>query len=211
MLDEPVIKAKRLTGQRWYEIDDIQDLDIAESIFTSNEDARVKLIYKRNGGYWRYSNLIDFYHLSNPYFPPKRMIDEIQASFTSLLTQYPSDVCVNSLLAAKNFDVHEENILVGNGVTELIKCLMKIIPGKVGIVCQTFEEYLHKRPEEEIVAFWPTNDNYSYTCIDLMGFFKDKDISALIIINPDNLSGNYMEKKELFQLIEWTKKRGIVF
>ena len=35
MLDDPVIKAKRLDGQKWYEIDDIQDLDIAESIFSA--------------------------------------------------------------------------------------------------------------------------------------------------------------------------------
>lgn len=33
MLDAPAIRAKRLTGQRWYEIDDIQDLDIASSLF----------------------------------------------------------------------------------------------------------------------------------------------------------------------------------
>ncbi len=33
MLDEPVIKAKRLEGKRWYEIDDAQDLDIAETLF----------------------------------------------------------------------------------------------------------------------------------------------------------------------------------
>lgn len=45
MLDEPVIKAKRLTGQRWYEINDIQDLDIAESIFTPDEEVGVKLIF----------------------------------------------------------------------------------------------------------------------------------------------------------------------
>ena len=29
MLDDPEIRAKRLNGQLWYEIDDIQDLDIA--------------------------------------------------------------------------------------------------------------------------------------------------------------------------------------
>ena len=38
MLDDAEIKAKRLEGQRWYEIDDIQDLDIAESIFTKDDD-----------------------------------------------------------------------------------------------------------------------------------------------------------------------------
>ena len=209
MLDNPVIKAKRLTGQRWYEIDDIQDLDIAESIFTPDEDVRVKLLQGRYGGYWRYPNLIDFCYLVNPYFPSPRMIDEIQASFKTLLTQYPSGMKVNSLLAAKNFGVRQETILVGNGAAELIKGLMEIIPGKVGIVRPTFEEYSHRRLEEETVAFWPRNDDYSYGCIDLIGFFKDKGIRSLIIINPDNPSGNYMEKKELLQLIEWTKSRGI--
>lgn len=209
MLDEPVIKAKRLTGQRWYEIDDIQDLDIAESIFTPDEDIRVKLLQERYGGYWRYPNLTDFCYLVNPYFPSSRMIDEIQASFKTLLTQYPSGMKVNSLLAAKNFEVRQENILVGNGAAELIKSLMEIIPGKIGIVRPTFEEYSHRRREEDIVAYWPQNDNYSYGCEDLIQFFEDKDISSLIIINPDNPSGNYMEKKELLRLIEWAKNKGV--
>lgn len=33
MLDKNTMRAKRLEGQRWYEIDDIQDLDIAEVLF----------------------------------------------------------------------------------------------------------------------------------------------------------------------------------
>ena len=44
MLDNPEIKAKRLDVQNWYEIDDIQDLGIAESIFTSNENEKVKFM-----------------------------------------------------------------------------------------------------------------------------------------------------------------------
>lgn len=72
MLDKPVIKAKRLTGQRWYEIDDIQDLDIAESIFLPDETERVKRLQSRYGGYWRYPKLLDFCNLVNPYYPPKK-------------------------------------------------------------------------------------------------------------------------------------------
>ena len=60
MLDEPVIKAKRLNGQLWYEIDDIQDLDIASSMFAPNDEQKVAGIQERYGGYWRYPNLIDF-------------------------------------------------------------------------------------------------------------------------------------------------------
>lgn len=89
MLDEPGIKAKRLTGQKWYEIDDVQDLNIAESIFTS-EDDRVRQIQKRQGRYWRYPGLLDFCYLVNPYFPLARMKDELRVNFVTLLTQYPS-------------------------------------------------------------------------------------------------------------------------
>lgn len=210
MLDNPEIKAKRLDGQLWYEIDDIQDLDIAESMFVPDEDKRVALLQERYGGYWRYPQLIDFCYLVNPYYPPKKMIEEIKASFTTLLTQYPSGMRVNSLLAAKNFNVHPENILVGNGAAELIKGLMDILPGKVGIVRPTFEEYSHRRAGgEELVVYWPQNDNYSYGYNDLATFFDDKDIKTLIIINPDNPSGNYIEKKELLQLIEWAKRKDI--
>lgn len=74
MLDEPAIKAKRLSGQLWYEIDDIQDLDIAESMFSPSEDEKVSLLQGRYGGYWRYPEMIDFCYLVNPYFPPKRWL-----------------------------------------------------------------------------------------------------------------------------------------
>lgn len=211
MLDDPEIKAKKLNGQLWYEIDDIQDLDIAESMFIRDEEQRVSMLQGRYGGYWRYPQLVDFCYLVNPYFPPQKMIDEIKASFETLLVQYPSGMKVNALLAAKNFGVHPENILVGNGAAELIKALMGRFTGKVGIICPTFEEYAHRYEEENIVRFWPDNDNYSYTASDLMDFFGKNSVNNLILINPDNPSGNYIPKKDLLRLIDWTKKQGIRF
>ena len=209
MLDEPVIKAKRLNGQRWYEIDDIQDLDIAESIFTPDEDKRVSLLQGRYGGYWRYPKLIDFCYLVNPYFPPKKMKEEIKANFDTLLTEYPSGMRVNSLLAARNFNVRQDNILVGNGAAELIKSLMGYFEGKVGIVRPTFEEYPHRYNEEDVVCFWPQNDSYSYTTQVLIDYFSENKVDNLVIINPDNPSGNYLTHNDVLKLIEWTKENGI--
>lgn len=211
MLDEPGIKAKRLNGQLWYEIDDIQDLDIATSMFIQDEDQRVELLSGRYGGYWRYPQLIDFCYLVNPYYPPQKLMDEIKASFEKLITQYPSGMRVNSLLAAKNFGVHQENILVGNGAAELIKSLMSDFTGKLGIIRPTFEEYGHRYREEDIVAYWPDNDEFKYSAQDIMDFFGDKDIQNLVLINPDNPSGNYIEKKDVLKLVEWTEQKGIKF
>ena len=209
MLDEPVIRAKRLEGQRWYEIDDIQDLDIAESIFAPNEDDRVRMLQSRYGGYWRYPKLLDFCYLVNPYYPPKRLKDELRANFDTLLTEYPSGMRVNSLLAAKNFGVHQENILVGNGAAELIKALMERLTGTVGFVRPTFDEYPNRYSRENSVDFVPENRDYAYTADDLMQYFGDKDIASLIVVNPDNPSGNYIPKAELLRLIAWAAEKHI--
>lgn len=206
MLDIPTIKAKRLEGQRWYEIDDIQDLDIAESIFTPDEDERVKLLQGRYGGYWRYPKLLDFCYLVNPYFPPEKMKDEMRANFDTLLTEYPSGMRVNSLLAAKNFSVHQENILIGNGAAELIKSLMGYLDGRIGFIRPTFDEYPNRYDRENSVDFTPDNQDYSYTADDLIDYFGRNKIDTLILINPDNPSGNYIAKANLLGLIEWTKR-----
>lgn len=209
LLDAPKITAKKLTGQRWYEIDDIQDLDIAESIFTPDEDERVWLLQGRYGGYWRYPKLIDFCYLVNPYFPPSKMKDEMRANFDALLTEYPSGMRVNCLLAAKNFNIHQENILVGNGAAELIKSLMSLLNGKVGFIRPTFDEYPNRYERANSVDFVPDNADYSYTVDDLMTYFEDKDIQNLIVINPDNPSGNYIPKADLLRLVTWSRDKGI--
>lgn len=209
MLDEPVIKAKRLSGQKWYEIDDIQDLDIATSIFTPDPDERVALLQGRYGGYWRYPKLLDFCYLVNPYFPPERMKAEMRANFDTLLTEYPSGMRVNSLLAAKQFNVHTENIVVGNGAAELIKSLMSFLSGVTGFVRPTFEEYPNRYSTDESLVFVPENHDYAYTADDLMEFFGDKAVDNLIVINPDNPSGNYIPKADLLRLVDWAREKGI--
>lgn len=207
MLDDPGIKGKKLNGQLWYGIDDIQDLDIATSMFTPDSDERVSLLQSRYGGYWRYPKLLDFCYLVNPYFPPQKLIDEIKANFEKLLTQYPSGMRVNALLAAKNFSVREENICVGNGAAELIKSLMERTSGKLGLVKPTFEEYPNRFTNVEV--FNPKNNSYSYCVDDLIYYFADKNIKNLLLINPDNPSGNYINKKDLLKLISWTKENSI--
>lgn len=211
MLDEPVIKAKKLNGEMWYEIDDIQDLDIASSMFADDDDEKVANIQARFGGYWRYPGVLDFCYLVNPYFPPAKLVDEIKSNFEILLTQYPSGMRVNSLLAAKNFGVHEEHIVVGNGASELIKCLTSLLKGKMGVARPTFEEYANRYGESLCEVFVPDNIDFSYNAEDLMRFFEKKNIKNLILINPDNPSGNYLKKEEVIRLAEWCREKKVRF
>lgn len=209
ILDEPVIKAKRLSGELWYEIDDAQDLDIATTLFAAEEDTRMDLMTGRYGGYWRYPKLLDFCYLVNPYFPPQKLLDELKANFEVLVTQYPSGMRVNALLAAKNFGVREEHIIVGNGAAELIKAVMEQMHGKMGVIRPTFEEYPNRYAADETVVFCPQNAGFSYTAEELIRFFDRNRVENLVLVNPDNPTGNYLPRQEMRQLLNWTRQEGI--
>ncbi len=209
-LNSTDVKALPIGDRKWYEIDDVQDKDIAETIFADGED-RLQKFNRRYGGYWRFPKLLDFCYLVNPYFPSRRMKDEMRANFDTLLTQYPSGMFVNSLLAGKYFGVSQDYIVVGNGAAELIKSAMEKLEGKIGVVFPTFEEYPNRYKAEDIVRFVPGNEDCAYTADDLMRFFEDKAIRTLLLINPDNPSGNFIGKADVLRLAEWTGERNIRF
>lgn len=141
MLEDAEIRGLRLSGQSWYEIDDIQDLDIARMLFCPNGEEKVRRFEERYGGYWRFPDMLDFCYLVNPYFPPQKMLDKMT--------------------------------------------------GNVGIIRPTFEEYPNRLDDKRIVVYEPENRDCAYHAKDVMRFFEDKDIQLLIVINPDNPSGNY--------------------
>lgn len=209
MLDDPVIKAKRLDGQLWYEIDDIQDLDIASSLFAPSNAAKLKGIQERYGGYWRYPKVLDFCYLVNPYFPPQKLIDELKANTEKLLTQYPSGANVNALLAARNFGIHPEHIVVGNGAAELIKDLMQRFNGKIGFIRPTFEEYPNRYNSSKSIVYVSEKEDFSYTYADIIEYFSDADIEMIVLINPDNPTGNYLPKQDVLKLCSWAKEKDI--
>lgn len=209
LLHSSTLKALPIQDEKWYEIDDVQDLDIASTLFSDEED-KYREYHKRYGGFWRFPKLLDYCYLVNPFFPPKRMKDELRANFDTLLTEYPSGMYVNSLLAGKYFGIRQDFIVVGNGAAELIKVVMEEHSGdKVGVIYPTFDEYPNRLRPEQIVPFIPQNPNFTYTADDLMAFYADKSISLLLLINPDNPSGNFIPKQDVLRLAAWCEEKSI--
>lgn len=209
MLNSHNMKALPVGNEKWYEIDDKQDLDIAEALFADDKDV-IRKYYGRYGGFWRFPQMLDFCYLVNPYFPSKRMKDELRSNFDTLLTKYPSGMKVNTLIASKCFGVSEQYIVPGNGAAELIKVLMEgDTKGKTGFIRPTFEEYPNRFDKSLQVTYTPQNDDYRYTADDLMHYFGDKDIKTLMLINPDNPSGNFISKADVLRLARWCEDKGI--
>ena len=206
-LNSSDLKALPVTNAKWYEIDDKQDLDIAEALFAEEKDI-IRKYYGRFGGFWRFPKMLDFCYLVNPYFGESRIVEEMKANFGTLVSEYPSGLKVNTLLASKCWGVKEDYIVPGNGAAELIKELMGILPGTLGIVRPTFEEYPNRRSTEDLVTFIPDRPDYRYTADDLKDFFGRNHADNILVINPDNPSGNFIPANDLLSLAEWCGERG---
>jgi histidinol-phosphate/aromatic aminotransferase/cobyric acid decarboxylase-like protein/choline kinase len=201
-LDRHELKAFVLSGQKWYEIDDVQDKQIAEIIFSDTPKEKLAKIQKCYGGYWRFPGILDFCYLVNPYFPTQQMLSELKASFHDLLTAYPSGLNTQNTLAGKLFSIDEGNILVGNGAAELIRALAPELKGSIGVFYPTFNEYPESFLNNEIIAFDALGDE---TVRNPDSFDK---CDNLLLINPDNPSGTYTPKASVMAFLEKIRNTG---
>jgi len=199
------LKGLVLENEKWYEIDDCQDLDIAELLFADDKEKLTKY-KKRFGGYWRFEGLKDYCYLVNPYFPTTQMIDKMKYSFDELIRDYPSTMYIENMCISRFFNIDEDKILVGNGAAELINQLQTVLKGKIGVTIPTFNEYVRCFPNHEIIEIDTKNNDYSITK-ELLLSYIDK-VDNLIIINPDNPSGNYISKEDILEIIEEYSKQN---
>ena len=184
---------------KWYEIDDAQDLDIANTLFAA-ETERLHAYEYHFGGFWRFSGLKDFCYLVNPYFPPKKLVDQMKYFFDPLLTQYPSGMRIQKLLANKTFGVKEDYLLVGNGAAELINTLGRILKGSMALPIPAFNEYVRCFPDCDIRPIQSADCGFRFDMDRLRTAARESD--NLVIINPDNPSGAFLKKEEVLELLD---------
>lgn len=179
---------------------------------TAIEDELIlKQYYGRYGGYWRFPEMLDYCYLVNPYFNRSAIIKEMQDFFPILVSEYPSGMGVNSSLAAECWNIKQEFIVVGNGAAELIKALMESLKGRIGVIRPTFEEYPNRMSADRIETFVPQNDMFRYNADDLITYFSEHNVESLLLINPDNPSGNFIPISDIHKLAQWCDDNDIFF
>lgn len=90
---------------------------------------------------------------------------------------------------------------MGNGVVELIRKLMELFFGRMGVIFFIFEEYLVC--DDWIEIFLLLGLGYCYIVSDLKIFFEDKGVILLLLLNLDNFFGNSIFYEDLILLVGW--------
>ena len=188
---------------KWYEVDDENDLDYANFMF-ADAQTKLKLFSRIHGGFWRY-NILDFCYLVNPFFPTKKFYTELAADLPRLTENYPSGqkrIC--NLLCGwfRDEGIDENNLLVGNGASELIRVLNRNILQTITIPIPTFNEYEDLQDGQK--NYFPLNETNDFK-LDPQSYIeavkRNRSKSALII-NPNNPTGYLVPKKDLITIIE---------
>jgi histidinol-phosphate/aromatic aminotransferase/cobyric acid decarboxylase-like protein/choline kinase len=203
-LSKTELVACRVDGEKWYEIDDVQDLDIAETLFAEDGQA-LERYQRRHGGYWRFPDLKDFTYLVNPFFPPEPLLQELRASLGVIAGSYPSGREVLSIVASRVFACEPSEILVGNGASELIGALLRVLEGPIGVVVPTFDEYLRGGRDLRTLAAPPPD--FRYGVGDLADFARG--LGTLVLVNPDVPTGHFLGVADVVGLAQELQARGV--
>ncbi|MCX7856569.1 MAG: pyridoxal phosphate-dependent class II aminotransferase [Deltaproteobacteria bacterium] len=156
-----------------------------------------------HGGYaGNHRILLDFSSNVNPLpFPPK-VKRLFKGSILEELRVYPDPFCSElTKIVSKRLNVKETEILFGNGSTELIYLITKVVkPKKVLIFEPTFSEYNKASIIEGAsvtrlyMGFKPDFSIPSYK--------TDEDIDLVFLCHPNNPTGNFLieERNRIFEL-----------
>jgi len=189
----------------WFEIDDINDLEMAETVFSDN---KLGFIDRFHGGYWRY-DFLDFSYIYNAYFPNKIFYSKLSYDLPMLIGNYPSgqDKICKLLSTWYAEDVFcPGNLIVGNGASELIRIINKTIVEKITIPIPTFNEYENKLTGDKINYFkLPAEAGFKLIKEDFVKSVKDSKSNVALIINPNNPTGAAVDREDMIWILEQLK------
>ena len=202
-VEQTQLKGLVLDRESWYEIDTLEDLDTASSMFSQGA-LQVSSLLNRHGGYWRFPKLLDFCYLVNPFFPTTQFMEELKHDFEFLTRNYPSTSRVIERIIASYYGIDESQVVIGNGASELISNLAEVLPTKrLGFFVPAFEEYRLRFQDFEQVQLFSPLDSLDSRFEQVIESVDTFDI--FIIVNPDNPTGFAFSEKEILRLIDFFK------
>jgi len=157
--------------------------------------------------------VIDFCFIENPYYPGKKLLRKIRRKLPLVIKSYPSS---NPLLAQKDLaavvHVKPEQLLIGNGATELITIIQHQLVQAMGIPIPTFSEYIEKIQDLGKVKLFQlaAEKDYQLDLDEYAAWIREQKLGTALIINPGNPTGQYISVAEMRKFLQEMKDLNLV-
>lgn len=188
------IFAETVEGMRWVEVDDPNDLRLAE--FEFNTGRQQEILDHSWGGFWNYP-ITDFAFIRNMYFPPPNAVSELKNSLHELISNYGS--CQRILNEKLAYLVQRPacSLVLLNGVAQAFPMLKAWLGGKrVIIPSPSFGEYARMFPDAEMYS-----DDGSIYAESFVAACDRPGVDAVVVVNPNNPTGSVIESSLVAQEI----------
>ncbi len=159
------------------------------------------------------NDIIDFSDNINPLGASNRLKENI-SNIYDLLNLYPDETYTDLRLSISKYtNCNADNILVGNGATELISALIKAVNPKNSIlILPTYSEYEKelKKVNSNIIHFDVTEDNdFKLNVEDLLTKITP-NIGLLVFCNPNNPTGYLTPSTQVKKILKHCKQTNTV-
>jgi len=194
---------------KWVEIDNLNDLSIAEKIFCQNSK-KLNILSQEHGGYWRY-DFVDHCLLYNLYFPPPKLLKILTERRSDLVLNYPAGQKSIVWFLAQYLQEDPQYLAIGNGVSEFIRIIANNLRGKMMTPTPSFNEYENSVSINQLIRF-PLLPERDFE-FDIESFLNKAIVekpALLIIVSPNNPTGSFIPRSQLIYLLEALKDYDIM-
>lgn len=148
--------------------------------------------------------LIDFCVPVNAYFPPAALMEQLRAHLPEIVKYYPDYAGVHQDCVASLTGLPAENIVVGNGSTELITSVCRDLKGPIVTCAPTFGRWtdlpaefgapvhlIERRPEHL----------FRIGVDQIVQAVAHSQADAVVVCNPNNPTGAWLSSDQIRRLL----------
>ena len=199
------LMAVDVSQSRWYEIDDLRDLDAAEFLFL-DRDAQFDRISELHGSYWRYG-FVDHSYLYNMHFPPPAMLASFHENLPEIITNYPVGQAELARLVASWTGAAANQLAIANGGAELIKVLGQLSP-RLTISTPSFNEYEEVIPPDQLNRVPLHPPSFELDIVAFAESAKATRSSVAVVVTPNNPTAVSVPRDDVLRLARRLEPEG---
>ena len=200
-MQQETIYAEILRDEQWAEVDDPNDLHVAEFMF--NTEKRAEILEDGFGGYWNYE-ITDFCFIRNMYFPPAALLSEIRNNLPDLLHNYGSRQKILNQKLAWFLLCNPVNVNVLNGASQVFPMLQNRLGNKKALLpCPTFGEYTRIFPDAGTYS-----DAVGISTVEIEA--KAPDYEVIVFVNPNNPTGSLLDSQWIYDFAAGNSEKTII-
>ena len=161
----------------------------------------VRAVSSLYGGFWNFE-VQDFCYMTNRYFPPQEFFESLSSSIQTLVKSYPSTNRHLSSLVAEPLGMTHEELVVGNGASELISVISGLRVEHLAIPVPTFGEYPNRAEiQGKQVSAYAMGEDFSLDVEGFIAHVRGAGANSVVIVRPNNPAGTLVSEEEVVRML----------